>query len=185
MSNHMTEARPYAKAIFELALEDQSLAAWSQALSLLAEAVAMPEMMQLIDDPAVADALAPQVLLDVVHKHASDSRIALGQKLDNALALLQENKRLLALVDIAEQFSELKAAHENKVHVVVTSASEMTNAQKQAMQQKLQQRFDTDVDVEYAIDTDLLGGAVIQAGNWVMDGSIKGKIARMSEDLLT
>ena len=105
--------------------------------------------------------------------------------MDNLLALLFDNNRLVNLPQIYQQFALLEAEHKQCMNVEVISATQMDEHQRAALEKQLSQRFHTEVQATYHIDSSLMGGVVVRAGNWVMDGSIKGKIARLNEDLLS
>ncbi len=85
--------------------------------------------------------------------------------------------------EITEQYELLRAQFEGELDVEVTSAVELSGEQKTAMAASLKKRFKRDVRMTNAIDPSLLGGAVIRAGDQVIDGSIKGRLQRLATDL--
>ena len=80
-------------------------------------------------------------------------------------------------------FDALRAEAEHVVKATVTSAAELSAAELDAIKVALRKRFNREVDVTTAVDASLIGGAVIDAGDVVIDGSLKGKLARLQTAL--
>lgn len=172
MADLSTLARPYAKAAFELARDGKRLKEWGDALNALATAVKAPQLAGLIGHPALAKA----DLADVLGQ-------ALGSLLGNegkALArLLVENNRLTAAPQIAEQFEALRAEAESRVDVEITSAITVPAEQQQKLVDAISKRLDRAVVVTWKTDEALLAGAVIRAGDLVIDGSVQGELEKL------
>ncbi len=173
MAEAITIARPYANAIFAIAQEKGELKAWSDLLAVLAQCVAEPEMQSIITSPAVSDEQAVQVLADI----AGDLMTADAK---NFLLLLAENNRLLLLTDITVLFEALRAEAEKSMTADVISARELTQEQADKISAALKQRLGRDVTLNTSIDESLLGGAIIRAGDLVIDGSALGKLNRLA-----
>jgi F-type H+-transporting ATPase subunit delta len=99
------------------------------------------------------------------------------------LVILSKNKRLDVLPDIADLFAEMMAEKAGVVTVEVISSDTLDEAPRVKLQKSAEKRFSAKIEMKYSLDKSLIGGAVIRSGNWVMDGSIKGKLARMRESL--
>ena len=112
-----------------------------------------------------------------------------GEKIDqqwqNFVRLLAENKRLELFGQITQQYELLRAQFEGELDVEVVSAVALSETQKTTMAASLKKRFKRDVRVSNAVDPSLLGGAVIRAGDEVIDGSIKGRLQRLANDLVS
>lgn len=173
MAEAITIARPYANAIFSIAQDKGELKAWSDLLAVLAQCVAEPEMQSIITSPAVSDEQAVQVLADI----AGDLMTADAK---NFLLLLAENNRLLLLTDITVLFEALRAEAEKSMTADVISARELTQEQADKISAALKQRLGRDVTLNTSIDESLLGGAIIRAGDLVIDGSALGKLNRLA-----
>lgn len=173
MSQAMTLARPYARAAFAVARDASRLPAWSDALGFAARVAADPQVAALLGNPKLTrdDAL---VLL------APD---AAGEEFSNFLGLLFDNRRLGLLPEIAGLFDELRFEAERVVRARVTSAVALPAAELETIKAALRRRFGREVEVETAVDPSLLGGAVIDAGDVVIDGSLKGKLGRLQAAL--
>jgi F-type H+-transporting ATPase subunit delta len=176
MAEAATIARPYAKAAFMSARDTKALPAWSEALR---------KSSGLAADSGVADLLTnPKMSIDqVVSIFAGLGGNAIDAHWQNFVRLLAENKRLELLPDIMAQFETLRAQYENELDVQVTSAVAMSEAQRMKLAAALKTRFKRDIRMSTSIDPTLLGGAVIRAGDLVIDGSINGRLQRMAADL--
>jgi F-type H+-transporting ATPase subunit delta len=174
----LTLARPYARAAFGLARDESaasagSFAGWSQALGFAAHVAADPRVAGLLGDPRLSQAQAVE-LLAPPQAPASFSRY---------LAMLTDNRRLALLAEIAGLYEQLRAEAERVVKATVTSASDLPAAELEAIKASLRRRFGREVEVETAVDASLIGGAVIDAGDVVIDGSLKGKLERLQAAL--
>lgn len=173
MSQALTLARPYARAAFALARDNGALAPWSQALAFAARVAADPRVASLLGNPRLTDADAVALLAP---EGADD---AFGR----FLALLADNRRLSLLPEIAGLFDELRFEAERVVKATVTSATALPAAELETIRAALRRRFGREVEVETAVDESLIGGAVIDAGDVVIDGSLKGKLGRLQSAL--
>lgn len=173
MSQALTLARPYARAAFAIAREGNALPAWSDALAFAARVAADPTVAALLGNPGLIQADATTLLAP----EGADATFG------NFLGLLFENRRLPLLPEIAGMFDELRFEAERVVKAKVTSAVAMPAAELETIKAALKKRFGRDVEVETAVDESLIGGAVIDAGDVVIDGSLKGKLGRLQAAL--
>ena len=173
MSQALTLARPYARAAFAIARDANALPAWSDALAFAARVAADPTVAALLGNPGLIQADATTLLAP----EGADETFG------NFLGLLFENRRLSLLPEITGQFDELRFEAERVVKAKVTSAVAMPAAELDTIKAALTKRFGRDVEVETAVDESLIGGAVIDAGDVVIDGSLKGKLGRLQAAL--
>ncbi|HRD69949.1 MAG TPA: F0F1 ATP synthase subunit delta [Legionella sp.] len=178
MSDSTTIARPYAKAIFEHALAEDKLAEWSQYLLALAEAVLNPQASQFIANPASTEEQQIELLQTVCGSHIKDN-----SSLKNLIGLLANNKRLMLLPEIKALYEIHRAEQEKTLAVDIISFSKVSPAQEQQLMDSLSKRLKRKVSLQISIDPSLLGGAVIQAGDLVIDGSIRGKLNKLGTGL--
>lgn len=176
MAERATIARPYAKAAFEYARDTQAFAGWSQGLALAAQVVADPRIAELINNPELTTADHASLVTDV-----AGDRLEPGLK--NFVRVLAENHRLLLLPEIAAHFEVLRSQVENTVDVEVVSAVPLDAAQAEKLRQALDKRLKARVRMRNSVDAGLLGGAVIRAGDLVIDGSLKGRLERLRTEL--
>ncbi len=176
MADLSTLARPYAKAVFELARESGQLKEWSAQLAAIATAVADPQLARLIGHPALDRSQLADVFGQALAKF-------LGNEGQSLLKLLAENGRLTSAGSVAEQFEAMRAEAESRVNVEVTSAAPVEPAQQEALAAAIKKRLSRDVAIEWKTDESLVAGAVIRAGDLVIDGSVRGELERLSTAL--
>jgi F-type H+-transporting ATPase subunit delta len=173
MSELSTLARPYAEAVFRMAQGANDLAGWSSRVQSLAMIVSDAQLARLIADPAVPAERVASLIVDVA---GGD----LGERGGNFVKVLAENDRLSLLPEIGVQFEALKGNADGTLEATITSAQELTQAQIDDLVVGLKSRFNRAVNVQVALDPELIGGAVIAIGDLVIDGSEKGRLQRMS-----
>ena len=176
MAERATIARPYAKAAFEYARSANAFAEWSQGLKTLAEIVADRRVAALTKSPQCTTADLSTLFTDV-----AGARLDAGMQ--NFVRVLAENHRLLLLPEIAAYYEVLRSAVENTVDVEVVSAVPLDTAQADKLAQALSTRLKRRVRMRTSVDSTLLGGAVVRAGDLVIDGSLKGRLERLATEL--
>ncbi len=176
MAELATLARPYANAVFELAQADQALDAWSRILALLAAASEDPRVRRLLDSPDLAAEVK-------AHKLSGLCGDELNDKARNLVGLLARNKRLDVIDEIRAQFEDRKAEAERMLEVEVVTAYEMSPEQSEKLRSALQRKFDREVSLTGRVDSQVIGGAVIRAGDTVIDASLRGKLNKLAETL--
>jgi len=173
MAERLTIARPYAKAIFKLAHSQKRLPQWSEALGLAASIVADPRVAALLDNPGVS----AEQLAALVTEVGGDR---LDEQARNLVATLAANRRLGYLPEIAARYEQLRADAERTVEVTVTSAVELSAAQKSHYAEALAKRLGREVRLSCETDPALLGGAVVRADDLVIDGSVRAGLAQLA-----
>jgi F-type H+-transporting ATPase subunit delta len=176
MAEAITIARPYAQAAFDEANRTGKLKSWSEMLQTVADASADANVHEVITSPRVT------------HKQVEGLMLALGGSgLDatqgNFLRVLAENQRLTILPEIAALFEIMRADAEKNVDVVVTSAFDLNDAQKQKIAAAMKARTGRDVRLHCEVDKQLLGGVVIRAGDKVIDGSARTRLSELATAL--
>lgn len=176
MSGAATLARPYARAAFQVARDQQDFRGWSGRLNLSAQVALDPRVVGLIGHPRLSRAAQVKLFMP-------DGEPQLGSSYGNFLALLAEHGRLSLLPEVLAQFEQLRADAERTLKVSVRSAVKMDEAELARLQAALKVRFKRDIAIEQEVDASLIGGAVIDAGDEVIDASLKGKLKRMETAL--
>ena len=174
MAELTTLARPYAKAAFAEAVEKNALEQWSDMLSVASQFAADENLAKVLVHPSLTAEQQATALTDL----CGDK---LNQAGKNFLMILGENKRLTLLPEIVEAFEELKAAQEHAIDVTVTSAFNLTDVQQETLSQALKNKLQCDVRLTGEVDPLLVGGVIIRAGDLVIDGSVRGKLAKLAE----
>ena len=173
MADNSAVARPYAKALHELAQEHGNPSEWSAFISRAARIVEEPGFHALLTSPHAT----AKELTDLVTEACGDEAGELGR---NFIALLGENRRLDCLPAIRAEFERLRAEAENVVDVELTSAVPLTESQQAQYVDALKKRLGKDVRLHCSTDETLLGGAVIRAGDMIIDGSLSGRLERLT-----
>jgi len=176
MAERITTARPYAKAIFALARKGNTLAATSAGLMRAAEVAADPRVRALLGSPHVSAAQLAELVNSV-------GGAALDENSRNFVSLLAQNRRLGFLPEIAALFEQMKSEVENSIDVEVIAASPLTSEQESRYAAALQKKLGRNVRLHTKVDGTLLGGAVLKAGDLVIDGSIKGRLERLAIEM--
>lgn len=176
MADFETAARPYAKAMFELAQSEDKLDQWQERLSLAGAVATDADMKAFVEQPAVLPRELGELFLSVVTAAGLES----DNDFDNTIRLLAENSRLAALPAIAAQFAVLKQEAEGEIEVQVRSARELSAEQQQNIADSMAKRLGKKVSISTDIDDSLIAGAVITAGDLVIDGSASGRIEKLS-----
>ncbi len=186
MADNNTIARPYAQAIFEVAQENNKLAEFSETLGAAVELMADGEVAAFLARPSLDNGARLEFLQGLFAATVGDNTAfsGVGQHGTNFLKILIENGRVGVLPEIAAHFEALKAEVENSVDVLVTSATELSSSQQQEIVMALQERLGRDVRIETEIDENLIGGAVIQAGDIVIDGSLRSRLESLTDALV-
>jgi F-type H+-transporting ATPase subunit delta len=176
VADRLTIARPYARAAFAEARKNGGLGPWSQALQIAALVVKDPRVARLLNNPRVT----PQELAQLLDGIAAPK---LGELGANFVRTLADNHRLGYLPEIAELFDTLKDDAEGVEDVTVTSASPLDESQRRKLGAALEQRLRRTVRLHCEIDPALIGGAVLRAGDLVIDGSLRTRLERIAYEL--
>ena len=175
MSELTTVARPYAKAAFDFAVNAKALDNWLIQLSFAAE-VAKDETVKGFLSGGTSVEQAQELFLNVCGEQVDS-------ECQNFLKVMAENERLLVLPQVLEQFIALKADLDQEISVDVTSAVEVTAEQKTTLSAALEKRLARKVKLNCFVDVSIVSGLIIQAGDMVIDGSVKGKLNRLATTL--
>ncbi|WP_371060648.1 F0F1 ATP synthase subunit delta [Rhodosalinus sp. 5P4] len=164
-------AARYATAIFEIALEADSLDALEAGADALGEALAdSPELRDLISSPIYGREAQERAIAAVAAK------MELMPALANALGLMAQKRRLFVLPQLVTQLRERIARHKGEVTADVISAKALTKAQSQKLGETLKARFGKDVKINATVDEDLIGGLVVKVGSKMIDTSIRSRL---------
>jgi F-type H+-transporting ATPase subunit delta len=187
MADKNTLARPYAQAVFELASELNALEELSQALNVARDLLSDGQVSRFLGNPTLTDDQSLSFLMNLFASVAGESSVFAGgsEHGTNFLKLLLEYGRVPVLPEIADHFDALKAKVENTVDVTVTSAAPLSEAQQLAVAEALTERLGREVNLETEIDENLIGGAVIRAGDVVIDGSLRSRLEGLSNALIS
>ncbi len=169
-------ARPYALAAFEYARDKQQLLPWKRFLetaALVANDAAVTELLANPQRPA-------NMLFDLFNEVLATSMDA-AQK--NLLHLIAQNKRFVVLPEISALFNAYYAAYEKTSSVRLVTAVAISDDYKQKISTALAKRIQREISLNCEVDPAIVGGAIIHIGDNVIDGSIRGKLSRLLQNL--
>lgn len=173
MQEKITIARPYAQAAFDVAAEEGNLAQWSEMLSILATIIADEDMQPVCTDPRVSKEQLQSLVIEV----AGDAFSATGK---NFVKVLVNAERLVLAPQIHVLFDDLKSEAEKTIQVKVSTAFELTAEQESSIATSMTKRFGRKVELSTIIDKTLIGGAIIRAGDVVIDSSLRGRLQKLA-----
>ncbi|MCK5897146.1 MAG: F0F1 ATP synthase subunit delta [Cocleimonas sp.] len=173
MSELTTAARPYARAVFEMAKESDALTDWSDSLSFMGAMAGNADVAALLETPKMAKQAGADAFIQLCDDKLDD-------KAKNLVKTLAENNRIKLFPEISALFDVLKDEQEGSVEAIVTTARKLTKAEEKSIATALKKRLGREVKLKVSIDKALLGGAIIQAGDLVIDGSIQGRLKKMT-----
>ena len=171
-----TIARPYAEAVFARAQETDTLDLWSDTLALLSAVVQSPDVSGLVANPKVARQRLVELILEIGGGHLSDE----GQ---NLVRVLIGTDRLALLPQIAGLYEQLKRERQGVLKVRIQSAYVLNKAQEKALADSLKERLGRDIEISAEKEPSLIGGIVIRAGDLVIDGSVRGQLSKLANEL--
>ena len=177
MAEKSTIARPYAQAAFDLAQQQGKLKEWADMLQWLAAVAADDAAMDLVGNPEVNKDDKVKLFVEV----CADK---LNEQGKTFLKVLADNKRLNVLPEIAEQFEQQRAEAEKTVEAEVTTPYPISDAQQQSIVTALKNRLGREVTLVNKTDESLIGGAIIRAGDLVIDASVTGQLERLTNKLM-
>lgn len=172
MAESSNIARPYARAVFELAQQQEDLAGWSERLELLAAIAADANVVSLAGNPRVSAGQLEELILGV----AADK---LNEQAVNLVKLLVRNGRIGILPEVARAYAARRAEAERVIEAEMITATEIDARQREQFTTALQSKLGRKVKLEFGVDRELVGGAVVRAGDWVIDGSVRAQLEQL------
>jgi F-type H+-transporting ATPase subunit delta len=176
MADFTTAARPYAKAVYDLANQNNGLDSWSDALANLANIVNDAQMAEMLSNPDLGKQQKGELVIQVMGDN-------LNQQQQNLVKLMAENSRLTLMSDVLEQFEVARAKADNKIEAEVVSAFELSAEQQDELVNTLKNKFGCDVTLTTTIDESLIGGVIIKAGDTIIDASMKSQLDSLALSL--
>jgi F-type H+-transporting ATPase subunit delta len=176
MAELTTLARPYAKAAFEYAIAANKLQSWFEALEVLAAVAGHDQIKKGFGASGFTVEQKASMFVDVCGEQ-------LDENVRNFIRMLATNKRLALLPYIRDLFAKMKAQQEKTIEVEVTAAYELPVDLINKLAQSLSAKLNRSVSVNSSVDASLLGGVVIHTGDMVIDGSVRGRLAKLAEAL--
>ena len=174
MAKRDSAPRRYAEAAFQLATRDGSIETWRRELE-LAAATVDGQVMTVLANPA----LPLDQRLDVANRVFVD----LGQSVRNLILLLVRRHRIEQLPRVVAEFVRLDDRRQGITNATATSAAPLTDLELRALTARLEQMTGGRVAITTDVDEDLLGGLVVRVGDRLIDGSVRGRLERLRNQL--
>jgi len=181
MAQKRTIARPYAAALFEVAIREQAVGAWIERLDFLARASKYDAVERMLADPVLDADVKAHHLFELIE--ASFGARSDLTALRNFVRLLAMNKRLDIFAEVHDEFERLKKEAEKRHQVFVTSAYDLDDTQRNTISERLAARLGVEVEIHEETDDTLIGGAIVRYGDQVIDGSLRGRLRKLREHL--
>jgi F-type H+-transporting ATPase subunit delta len=150
--------------------------AWLAALGVADERLTGEEAMRLLSNPSVSAAARVEVLERILGDDVSGAQ-------RNLLALMIRRGRFEQLPAVIREFGRLYRQREGIVEATVTAASALDAAELESLQARLESLTGARVELEQAVDPAVLGGVVVRVGDQLIDGSVRGRLERLRNDL--
>ncbi len=177
MAENSTIARPYAQAAFDIANEKSDLKSWSDMLQLIAAVASDAVLSDMISNPSIEREKIVEIIVDVCGDNLNDLA-------KNFVKVLADNGRLNVATEIAQGYEEHRAEAEKTVEAEVTSAFPLSDAQIKSMTDALKKRLGREVTLKASVDESIVGGAIIRAGDLMIDGSVSGQLDKLATTLM-
>ena len=169
------QARPYAKALFQVALETQQEDVVANEVALLSQASQTDQIVSMIDDPMERQQVGA-TLKDLF-------KAELGELTANLLNVLTENNRVAMLPELYSAYLALYEEHKKQKNISVSVPMGVSEAAKQVIKDKLLRKEGDSTNIVFDEVDSLIGGFVIQSGDEVLDLSIKGRLKKLVNQL--
>ena len=170
--------RMYARALFQAAREEERLEQVAADLGELARALdEIPELRAILRNPQI-DPPEKAALLDQL--------TAGGDELvRNFVRLVSEKGRAGELSEMSAELEALVAREQNRLALELTTAYELSDDEAGSIIDKIQQASGRSVEATRSVDPGLIGGIVLQVGSFRADGSVRGRLERLRQELAT
>ena len=174
----VTISRNYAEALFALAQKAGDLRGWGATLGEVARAVEGDRSLRLfLESPRVSATQKNAVLMKAFQDRAPRLFVRF-------LQALVQNRRQMLIPEISTEYMNLVDAAEGRMHANVTVAREPDDATRQLVVRELSRAFGKEVVPHFAIDPRIMGGVVVKAGDTVLDGSVRRRLASVRQRML-
>lgn len=177
MAEAATLARPYALAAFDIARESDRFDHWSRVLEQLSLVTRTPDIREYLSSPVHTTAAKASMVIDLLEDDLTENT-------KRFVRVLAENQRLDLIPKIHATFEELLAEEQKTLAVEVTTAVELTPDEIKAFDDALTRKYQREINLSIKVDPDIVGGALIRAGDSVLDGTIRGKLEKLQTSLM-
>jgi F-type H+-transporting ATPase subunit delta len=177
MARPSTAARRYAEAAFEIALRDGTVEAWRRELDAAAAILGDPTVLRALENPAIS--------LDTRRTLTAPVEQVVSKPVFNLILLMVRRGRIEALSRVAAEFRRLDDLRNHVSTAIATSATPLEPAEVSALTGRLEQMTGGRVELDLRVDPSLLGGLAVQVGDRLIDGSVRGRLERLRNQLVS
>jgi F-type H+-transporting ATPase subunit delta len=171
-------ARAFVDVVFDAKLDAQKIVVQLQ--QFVAMYQSSSDLRQIWSSPAVP-AEQKRALLDKMVGQMGD----VPRPMRNFIAVLIDHSRIAILPDIAKQFESELNTRLGRVEAEVTSARQLSEVERQSLVAQVARTTGQQVSAKYSIDAALLGGAIVRVGSTVYDGSVRGQLQKIKQELVS
>jgi F-type H+-transporting ATPase subunit delta len=168
-------ARRYARAVYELAVEEGQVAEWRTRLAILRDLLSDPKVAAVLTNPTIPAVRRMEVI-------AAAERV-LDAEATNLGRLLIEARRVDQVVDIVSEFERLADEADGLVLAVVTTAVELSPEDRERIAEQLSQRLRKQVRLSVVVDPRIVGGLKLQYGDHVIDATLATRLHQLRRRL--
>ncbi len=168
-------ARAFADVVIDLKLDPARTV--EQLRSLVAVVNASDDLRRVWENPAIP-AEQKRNLLDAIVQ-----RMGIARPLRNFVAVLIDRRRIAALAEISRQFELELDARLGFAEATISSARELSAGEKRQLETQIERLSGKKVRASYTVDHGLLGGAVVKLGSTIYDGSVRGQLQKLKQEL--
>ena len=176
MSELLTSARPYAKALFKSAKDKNMLEKYFDMLQNLSLAVSEKNIKQILTNDSFDNKYKSNLLSEIL-------KDSIDENFSRFIILLAENNRLLVISEITGLFNSYLQEEKSLKKAIIDTAFELSNNQIEEIRTSLENRFNKKIEVEQNINTELLAGAVVRVDDLVIDGSLREQLRKLESQL--
>jgi F-type H+-transporting ATPase subunit delta len=170
--------RVYARALYDAARDKGSVAAVQEELGDFVAAVRdVPELRAILRNPQI-DPRAKSAAIEAISGGMHDV-------VRNFLKLLAEKGRIAEVEEISRELDRLVAREQGELRVELTTAQELSDEEARQIVDQIAKASGRKVDATRSVDPGLIGGIVLQAGSFRLDASVRGRLNRLRQDLVT
>jgi F-type H+-transporting ATPase subunit delta len=178
MARRDSAARRYAEAAFQVAVRDGTLAEWRSELDAAAAVASDERVVKVLANPAIPVERRAALLAELLGDRAS-------RPVQNLIQLLLRRGRIEALPRVAAEFRRLDDERQGITNATATTAAPLTPDEVRTLTERLEQSTGRRVVLDVEIDPSLLGGLVVRVGDRMIDGSVRGRLERLRNQLIS
>lgn len=178
MARRDSGARRYAEAAFEVGLRDGSVERWRAELDAATAVIGDPRAIAALSNPATPLNQRSNAITGLLKGTASGP-------VQNLIQLLLRRGRIEELPRVAAEFRRLDDRRNGITHATATSAAPLTPDEVRALTQRLEQSTGGTIALDVQVDPSLLGGLVVRVGDRLIDGSVRGRLERLRNQLIS